>query len=84
MEIVIGLMLVIFLFAFLKLAVWILKVGVFIITLPLKIIFGIIFVLLLLVLIPVVVLPVLLTVLVPLIPFLIIGLLMFLIFKLAF
>ena len=39
MEIVIMLLLAIFLFAAVKLAIWILKAGVFIITFPIKIIF---------------------------------------------
>lgn len=84
MEIVIALLIVIFLFAAIKLAVWILKAGVFIITLPIKIILGVISVMVLLILIPLVILPVLLAVLIPLIPVIVIGLVIILLLKFAF
>ncbi len=58
----------------LKVLLWFLKAGIFIITLPFKILFAVIALILVFLLIPTVVLTVLLAIVIPIIPFLLIGL----------
>jgi len=67
----------------LKLFIWFLKAGFFIITLPIKIIFAVIAAIVALILLPAIILPVMVAVVIPLIPFLLIGLGIILLIKYA-
>jgi len=80
MEIITVVVVVLFTLVAVKLIGMILKVGIFMVTLPIKIILGTLSVVVLLILL----LPLLLVVFIPLIPFIIIGLVIFALLKLAF